>query len=289
VTRMNNQTIYKSEAGRTEVRAAYDALLAKWPVPSTPFTVATRLGDTFVLQCGNYGRSPVLLLHGSSSNSAMWAAYAGEWSKTHCVYCIDIPGEPGKSAEKQYPLNGDSYVKWLDEVVCGLGLATVALVGISLGGWMSAAYSIRHSQRVSKLVLLSPSGIGKQKASFMLKAIPLLLLGEKGKEKIARSLYGNKSISKESIQYITFISKHFKPRTGKIPVFSDEQLRQLTMPLLCIAGERDVMLNSAQTAERVHALLPNADMRVVPGAGHVLVNVTNDVSLFLNDAAPCKK
>ena len=100
----------------------------------------------------------------------------------------------------------------------------------------------------------------------------IMLLGEKGREKIALSLYGEQTVSKETIKYTTFIATHFKPRTGKIPVFSDEQLLRLTMPILCVAGEKDVMLNSAQTADRMHTLLPNADMRVISGAGHGLVD-----------------
>lgn len=278
---MNNQTIYKSKVGRIAVLDAYDAVLAKWPVSSEQRIVTTQFGDTFVVQCGEKDQPAVILLHGSSSNSAMWASAVKELSKTHCIYCIDIPGEPGKSVEKQYPLTDDSYMDWLDEVIRGLELATVALVGISLGGWMSAAYAIRYPQKVNKLILLSPSGIGGQKASFILKAIPLMLLGEKGREKIARSLYGNQPVSEATIKYITFLAEHFKPRTGKIPVFFDKQLQRLTMPVLCIAGEKDVMLNSAQTADRIHALLPNADMRVIPGAGHVLGSIIKDITSFL--------
>ena len=278
---MNNQTIYKSKAGQTAVLNAYDTLLAKWPVPFEQHIVSTQFGDTLVLQCGEKDQAAVIMLHGSSSNSAMWASSVKELSKTHCIYCIDIPGEPGKSVEKQYPLTDNSYINWLDEVIRRLGLETVSLVGISLGGWMSAAYAIRNPQKVNKLILLSPSGIGEQKASFMLKAIPLMLLGEKGREKIAFSLYGEQAVSIETIKYTTFIATHFKPRTGKIPVFSDEQLQRLTMPILCIAGEKDVMLNSAQTADRMHVLLPNADMRVISGAGHALVNVTKDIASFL--------
>jgi len=41
------------------------------------------------------------------------------------------------AVEKQYPLTNDSYINWLNEVVRKLGLETVSLVGISLGGWMS--------------------------------------------------------------------------------------------------------------------------------------------------------
>lgn len=92
-----------------------------------------------------------------------------EVSKTRSVYCIDIPGEPGKSDEKRYPLTDDSHINWLDEVIRGLGLPTTALVGISLGGWMSAAYAIRYPQKVEKLVLLSPSGIGDKKLYLCLR------------------------------------------------------------------------------------------------------------------------
>lgn len=281
---MNHPMIYRSNAGRVAVRSAYDALLEKWPIPSQQRMVPTRLGDTFVLQCGDRSLPACLMLHGSSSNSAMWASYGKELSETYCVCCVDIPGEPGKSAERQAPLTDGSYVGWLDDVLERLGFKTAALVGISLGGWMEASYAVRYPKKVDKLVLLSPSGIGGQKVSFLLKALSLMLLGEKGREKIARSLYGDRTVSKEAIRYTTFLAEHFKPRTGKIPVFSDGDLKKLTMPLLCIVGEKDGILNSSQTAERIRRLLTNADMRVIPGAGHALTDVEEEVAAFLGAA-----
>lgn len=49
----------------------------------------------------------------------------------------------------------NAMVEWADK----LGLEQFALVGHSLGGYLSATFALRHPHRVSNLVLVSPVGI----------------------------------------------------------------------------------------------------------------------------------
>jgi pimeloyl-ACP methyl ester carboxylesterase len=76
---------------------------------------------------------------------------------------VDIPGEPGLSVVARPQLDSDAYIRWLTEVLDGLSVDRASLVGISLGGWLATQVAIRRADRVNRLVLLSPSGIGRQK------------------------------------------------------------------------------------------------------------------------------
>jgi pimeloyl-ACP methyl ester carboxylesterase len=47
-----------------------------------------------------------------------------------------------------------------------------------------------------------------------------------------------------------------------------EELRRIELPVLLIAGDRDVSAPLALTAQRSAALLPRARLRVLEGAAH---------------------
>jgi len=278
---MSYKPVFKSEKGKADVLAAYDSILMRWPIPYEVLNISTRYGRTHIIACGDKSLPPLFLLHGTGSNSAMWMGDAAQYSNYYRVYTIDIPGEPGKSEERQYPLKGSSYCEWMEDVHNTLQNEKVSLVGISLGAWAAVSFSVRHPEKVEKLVLLCPSGIGPQKASFMLKAIPLMLLGEIGIDRITRLVNGNQIIPEEAVQYCKLIARSFNLRTEPVPIFSDDELKRLTMPVLLYAGEKDVLLDSKKTVERMTKLLPDALINLLPDAGHVLINLQDNILSFL--------
>jgi pimeloyl-ACP methyl ester carboxylesterase len=76
---------------------------------------------------------------------------------------------------------------------------------------------------------------------------------------------------------------HFKPRLAAIPTFDDDALRRLTMPVLLIAGARDVMLDAPETARRLRHTVPHASVTLLPEAGHILPDQAAAVLGFLRE------
>jgi hypothetical protein len=66
---MKDSLVFKSEAGKKAILDQYDLILSHWPVDNKQIVIPTHLGDTFILSCGNETAPPLVLLHGSSSNS----------------------------------------------------------------------------------------------------------------------------------------------------------------------------------------------------------------------------
>ena len=83
--------------------------------------VSTCQGDTFVVASGDRTAPPVVLLHGSGTNSASWMRDVAAWAQRHRVYAIDMIGEPGLSAPSRPPLASSAYAEWLDDVWARLG------------------------------------------------------------------------------------------------------------------------------------------------------------------------
>lgn len=263
-------TIYRTEAGGDLIRRRYEEWLARWPVPADRRTVSTRHGDTFVLASGPEHGPPVLLLHGSGANTLMWMQLAGKLANRFRLYAVDVIGEPGLSAPSRPSLRSSAYAEWLDDVLDGLGVDEVQVVGASLGGWLAIDYATRRPDRVTRMVLTVPGGLGRQRFGRM----ALFLLGR---------LLGRKPPEPKSPQekYIRMVFEHFRPRLI-LPRFTDERLRRLTMPLLVIVGERDELLDSKATRRRLAAAAPHLTVLTLAGEGHLLPDQSERIGEFLH-------
>lgn len=282
-------SVYRSPQGAEELRRRYGEILSRWPVPHERVEVPTRAGATSVVVSGPADGPPVVLLHGSGTNSAMWMGDVATWAERFRVHAVDLIGEPGLSAESRPRLASGAYGPWLDDTLRGLGLTgRVSIVGASLGGWMAVDHASRHPERVERLALLCPGGIGRQKASFAIKAMARALLGERGMRRTLRTAMGASPgaagpAEEAFLDYATAIFRHFRPRRERLPVFGDEALRRLTMPVLAIVGGRDALLDSYETARRLERCAPRAVVRLLPDAGHGLRGQTGVVGDFLSD------
>ena len=87
--------------------------------------------------------------------------------------------------------------------------------------------------------------------------------------------------AQELADYLMLIHTHFRPRRERIPIFDDDALGHLDMPVLVIVGGRDRMLDSFGTRRRLERAMPHATVRLLPDAGHVLVGQTSVVLDFL--------
>lgn len=273
---------FKSEEGKKEVLKYYDILLTKGSLPHEKLMVNTSYGETFIIGMGKKELPPLVLLHGSGMNSAMWIKEMDEYSQTHRVYAVDMPGEPGKSDERQLPFESDDFSNWLNEVFDALSIDRASIVGISLGAWLGIKFAIKYSDKVDKLVLLCPAGIGTQKKSFIFKFLFYSLLGEKGIDKLYYKINGDKPIPDIMLSYQKLIAKHFNFRRVTIPIFSDNELKKLTMPVALFVGGKDVMLHSEKTANRLGLLLNHAEINFIQEEGHSIVNHGNEIRKFLN-------
>jgi pimeloyl-ACP methyl ester carboxylesterase len=274
--------IYKTEAGGREILRRYDDALAEWPVRADQRRLPTREGETFVLTSGVEDAPALLLFHGSGTNTAMWMGDVAMWAKHFRVYAVDMIGEPGHSAPSRPPLDSEAYALWLDDVLEGLGVERAAVVGASLGGWLAVDYATRRPHRVERLALLCPGGIGRQKFGFVVKALLYKPFGQWGMHRTLKAVAGiDIRETPEFAEYMALTFTEFLPRRDRLPVFSDQALQGLTMPVLAIVGAHDAMLDSADTARRLAAAVPHATVTVLPDVAHSIVGQTQPILDFL--------
>lgn len=276
-------TIYTSPAGERELMSHYRRALESWPVPAEHLRVPTVQGETFVLACGPRDAPPVLLLHGSGANATAWSADVTELARSARVYAVDVIGEPGLSAPSRPPLDSDAHARWLEEVMDGLGLTGTAVVGMSLGGWLALDLATRRPERVRRLGLLCPGGLGRQRTERILLSMALRVFGARGRRRSVQAMTGLSATGSRSVlESVERTFAHFRPRTEGLPRFSEQALERLTMPVLAMVGERDAMFDSRQSARRLRTSVPHATVTVLPGTGHAVLGQGAAIAAFLD-------
>ncbi len=259
-------SVYKSEAKKAQFRAVYNGFLSGMPFQKR--TVDTPCGETFLLEAGNPEHPPVLLLHGSCSNSAFWfndiLALAGDYH----VFAADIPGEAGNSAEYRLSLDDADYAEWLAAVLDALNLPRVRLAGNSLGGWMALKFATAYPARVEKLMLFASGGLADSASKYLEQAQEAQKAGDD--LKFGDDIAQEAQMPKEILDFLNLILASYNPISVPLPVFSGEALERLTMPVLYVAGEADDMLDTQAGAAAVRAHIPHAKIVLLPGMGHMI-------------------
>jgi pimeloyl-ACP methyl ester carboxylesterase len=243
------KAIYKSSEGERLIRERYQTFLKYWPVPNEQVHVPTQQGSTFVVISGPKSAPPLLLLHGGAANSAMWMGEVAVFARSFRVYCIDMIGEPGLSLPVRPSLASDAYAVWLDDVLDRLSvdwaIDWASMVGVSLGGWLGLDYAIRRPERVERVAVLCPGGIGRQKVGIVFTTLLFRMLGGWGRRKLAERTLGRAPADpmppvKAFLAFIVIIHRHFRPRMVKLPVFSDGASFRLARcaptPMICFTS-----------------------------------------------------
>lgn len=278
------ESIFKSESGRQRIIEHYDRLLSAVDFTYTEYYIETSFGTTYILESGSEVNPSLVLLHGSTSNSAAWFADIRELGNFYRVFSVDLIGDAGHSAETRPDVRSDGYARWLAEVFEKLGIDKAAIMGNSLGAWIALKFAAVFPEKVDKLVLLAASGIASVRLRFVFRLIIFSIRGVKGADKITQMVYGQDEIPEIVRDTIDLIGKNYRPYTGAIPVLPDSELFRLKMPILYIAGEDDQLTNAPACEIRLRKLLPHARIAILKNRGHVIYNVLDRVVPFLNGA-----
>lgn len=254
----------------------YREMLEYWPVEREEIYIPTSSGRTFCIKSGNELNPPMILIHGSLSNSVSWMGDIKILSEKYCTFCLDIPGDPGGSEDRRFGWKGAYFSEWIKECMDYLIIRAAAVGGLSLGGWASLRFAIDYPGYVNKLFLLAPAGLAPIKTFSVIKLVLYSYMGKWGKEEILKMLFNGRKITRELRDFIDVTANNCKPRLGNPPVFSDEELSSINAPVIFIGAENDVLVNTKKSQDRLSRCVRNFKSLVLD-EGHALVNLDNRV------------
>lgn len=106
---------------------------------------------------------PLVLLHGSGPGVSGWSNFGANlevFAAQHRTLIVDQPGfgrSPAPELDRPYgDIAADAVIALLDE----LGIEQADLLGNSMGGATAVRIALAHPDRVRRLVLMGPGGIG---------------------------------------------------------------------------------------------------------------------------------
>ncbi|MER5555176.1 alpha/beta hydrolase [Streptomyces sp. NPDC002793] len=273
---------FRNVKARERFHAVYGRLLDQlWSAPRDTIDLPTSFGTTRVHRAGPPGPDPVVLLPGANGNSLMWHRYIAPLARHRTVIAVDTVGEPGASVQRA-PLTGaEDGARWLEEVLAGTEATAAHLVGCSYGGWLALGHQIHRPGRTAALTLLEPAGFADPGRRFYAWLIAGGLAGTAPRPLrpwLARRV-GNSAILETELMELGRASIGFRRALPPARVFSDEELRRVRVPSLFLLGERSALHDPRQVAGRVRALVPAADVEIVPAATHALP--TDDPELMV--------
>ncbi|MDX1359242.1 MAG: alpha/beta hydrolase [Clostridia bacterium] len=278
---MNTVKIYKSPQGEKLMMDFYDRMLEMWPVAYAETDVSTSFGNTHVITAGSDDSPPLVLLHGSTSNSTTWAGDISGYAREFKVYAIDMPGEPGKSTRTRLSWQNREYADWLREVFNAIGLEKANIAGLSLGGWAALKFAAAYPEKTGKVALIAPGGVVNPNMKAVMKMISYASQGEKGVEKTFRLLFPDDFESPEVREFFTLLNEHFNIRSEAVKPLPDSELSKIESPVFMVCGANDAFFNFKKARKRIEKLIPRSKTMLFKKGTHGLVSVSETIIPFL--------
>jgi pimeloyl-ACP methyl ester carboxylesterase len=267
---------YTSDALRDRYFAACDAVYALGAPARAETDVETSFGTTHVYVYGPTdpaarSRTPVVLVHGAGSCSAMWYPNTRALSATRPVYAIDTPGDPGRSVQRAPIHQPERAAQWLDETLAGLGIERAHLVGSSYGGWLVLNLAHHRPGRLASATLLDPGGLEKVGLRFFVWIFASLLATFAPKAlrpRLAAWLDQPVLVVPELRTMVRAGARAYRIRRPAPLPLSEEELSTIRTPLYLVLGRRSLLVHPDRQAERVPRLIPGARAEIVSATGH---------------------
>lgn len=146
---------------------------------------------TRVLELGDRGAPPLVLLHGFLAGHRSFEDLLEPLARRFRVIAPDFPGfgESAKPPPGRYGYDLPAFAETVVDLVAALGLGPASLVGHDMGGSVALHLAVRHPEVVSKLVLVAPLVYGFPRPRRMRPALAPLVGGVYFKQLFGRTSF----------------------------------------------------------------------------------------------------
>lgn len=232
--------------------------------------------------------TPIVLLHGTGASLHTWHGWVNHLLDSFRLISVDLPafGLTGPHPKRDYSIA--AYVEFVDQFVHQIGVDSFALAGNSLGGLIAWSYAAEHTDKITELILLDPSGFPGLSAADKAPPLPMRLAQNPISAALLKRLTPKSIIEKSLLDVYADDSKVNQPlidryfnmslREGNRQAFVDRSntvrnvdtmsLKEIQQPTMIMWGAEDLWIPVGD-AERFAQLLPNDTVVILPNIGHV--------------------
>ncbi|GAB3596374.1 alpha/beta fold hydrolase [Microbacterium tumbae] len=212
---------------------------------------------------------PVLLLHGGFCSLESLRSQGDALTDAHRVLAFERPGHgrsPDIDEEFGYARGVSDTLAYLDAVDAG----PVHVIGYSDGAILGLMLALDHPERVRSLIAISgnidPTGFAHSPEGARLPMLSALPDGEREDLELAHY----ERLSPDGPEHAEkIIEKLIRMWTAE-PNIPASELARITAPTLIVGADRDQI--RVDHSLLIAASIPGAELAIVPGATHFLIN-----------------
>jgi pimeloyl-ACP methyl ester carboxylesterase len=232
----------------------------------------------------------IILVHGFSANKDNWILFTKALDKKYHVIAVDLAGhgDSEKLLTTDYGLIKQA--ERLDAFLSGLGIESFHIAGNSMGGAISAIYSLEHPNKVKSLTLIDAAGIDGDTKSEYYKVLaegknPLIATDESSFEYRMnftmskppflpwplRPAFLRQTLAREDINKKVFSDMVATKERLKIVDFGQKiksVMAEHQVPTMIMWGKEDRVLD-VSAAAAFKQLIPQASVHIFPEIGHL--------------------
>ncbi|VEG53643.1 alpha/beta hydrolase fold protein [Mycolicibacterium aurum] len=249
---------------------------------------------------GTAAAATVLLLHGGGVDNASlsWGGIGPQLAGAgYRVIAPDHPGY-GESARPPWPVTQQRLVEYVGEFADVVDLRRYVVGGLSLGGGMAIGHVIARPERVSAAMLLGSYGLMGRLSEGPLAGVRQFVTWTMVRtgllEATTRWIGGRRAAIRWTMSSLIRDPGHRTPelmdevftaaaqgrgleafgqwqrdqvRWNRLATDYTRELRTFPRPVLIVHGDRDTAVPLSCAEAAAHAM-PDAQLRIIPGAGH---------------------
>ncbi len=233
---------------------------------------------------------PLVLIHGMAFSYEVWNKTIKAASKFFTVYAPDLPGF-GCSEKPDVDYGLSYYIDFLKKFMDTLKIEKCALAGMSMGGEITAAFTAKYPERVSRLVIINAKGFsplfrGMRTLPVLGSPTFLLMFNSRGmlKRYFESMMYDRKVLREDLVEkewirirdpsYRASLTKNTK-YLSSVDVEFPNALKSIKTKTLIIWGKDDTIL-PVTDAYKFKECIENSDVVLLDRCGHAPVLERNE-------------
>ena len=222
----------------------------------------------------------LVFIHGLSDSLLYWEFLASNLKKDYQILRVDLRGH-GDSKLGNEEITINTYVDDLNNLLEELDIAKVNLIGFSLGGAVALEFSIKYTQKVDSLVLMSSffkvddglrntfnqfkNALGVGFGEFYDTILPMVLCpdvieGSKDELELLKDM-ASQNANTEAYIKATDVCLNFN---------GEKYLSKINIPTLILAGKYDE-ISTLDIQKEMHGKIRNSELIVFDNAKHNLL------------------
>jgi pimeloyl-ACP methyl ester carboxylesterase len=242
------------------------------------------LGDRWsYMEAGDSTKPVMIALHGSGGNCTDWRFQLAGLSKKFRVIAWNAPGYYLTDGFKTETPGCKDFADALNDFLISLKLDKVYLTGNSFGSRVSQCFAMYYPEKVIKMAFIGPSAgfvtlADSTKSKIValrqeqIKNGPLYFAQTRVNRLVAPGTSpslikliseGMKATNKRAFLQVT---SHFNTSFGHSP---KEVAEKVKMPILIIAGDKDLINPLSDHAKPLHDGLKNSELVILNNIGHL--------------------